>query len=463
MPVSTPAAKTRKRSEVPAEIPVGLLKKQKASGVLPNYKGKPAPCYRCERDCEGKFKGSGLPCDHKASYWNKKTGQVFCGTHTGVRCCPREGWIVGHLKANPQLKIDADAAGLAHAASVANARAENIQADPPLVGQVTMCKQQFRQAVTKIPGYLMVHPNFGAGGNPEHGNLALNSLSPMLLGPVVHREMGVPNSKTLEAYHQQSKIYSHEVNVNLVPIPPTQEEEEEKRAAEGPNPGAPIRFVNQWDAVPTTETMAARSAAFAGGDHARHKYTKNQLRTLGSTEQAKSAREMSYRADGRFCGRDLSGDRDLSTSAEKYTRPLGSVHVSMDDPDALLGFDYLETRVMYCQAYYELSKDTPQYTQLLQLVKGGTNVCIVGYDGFKPTTTAWEHFNDTSRPYGHEAVLGEMLEADLLAFASEGRQPKRQDSSGDDEKERTVRPEFSWERYRRENKEVFNGITTKFT
>lgn len=83
--------------------------------------------------------------------------------------------------------------------------------------------------------------------------------------------------------------------------------------------------------------------------------------------------------------------------------PLFSYHVKPNGVGQR--YSYLESRYFYCNQYELLAKQTQDFRTLKQQLDAGYNLQIVGYDGYAVTATPWEHYNDTSRPFGHELVL----------------------------------------------------------
>jgi hypothetical protein len=63
----------------------------------------------------------------------------------------------------------------------------------------------------------------------------------------------------------------------------------------------------------------------------------------------------------------------------------------------------------------------------------GKNLMICGYDAYAVTLPLYVHYHDTNRPFGHELVLYALL------------------TTPADE-------ELPWDRYRRENPEVYENI-----
>ena len=72
-------------------------------------------------------------------------------------------------------------------------------------------------------------------------------------------------------------------------------------------------------------------------------------------------------------------------------------------------FTYVETRYFYCRQYELLAPATEAFQKLQSLIKTGHNLLIVGYDGYDVTRSLWDHYLDTSRPFGHELALYTLL------------------------------------------------------
>lgn len=75
-------------------------------------------------------------------------------------------------------------------------------------------------------------------------------------------------------------------------------------------------------------------------------------------------------------------------------------------------FTYVEARKrIYCPIYASIVQKTRAYKELVKLLEQGQNVQILGYDGYDRGDRTWEEcLNDLSRPFGHEMVLGALLE-----------------------------------------------------
>lgn len=73
---------------------------------------------------------------------------------------------------------------------------------------------------------------------------------------------------------------------------------------------------------------------------------------------------------------------------------------------------YIPSRAQYCSKYAHLVRVTDEYRQLEVMLQNGTNLHIIGYDGFDVPVTAEDMraaYLNPDRPFGHELVLCCML------------------------------------------------------
>lgn len=72
-------------------------------------------------------------------------------------------------------------------------------------------------------------------------------------------------------------------------------------------------------------------------------------------------------------------------------------------------FSYVESRVFYCRMYERHATQTVEFKQLQEKLQQGINLEILGYDAFRVRDNTPkvldEHYQDGSRPFGHEMVL----------------------------------------------------------
>jgi hypothetical protein len=96
-------------------------------------------------------------------------------------------------------------------------------------------------------------------------------------------------------------------------------------------------------------------------------------------------------------------------------------------------YSYLECRYFYCYFYEKLVKQEKQFIELQKAKQNGFNLNLSGYDGYQVDKSLWEHYNDITRPFGHELVLYTLL-------------------SIEDEHE------YPWNRYYKENKKIYENM-----
>lgn len=74
---------------------------------------------------------------------------------------------------------------------------------------------------------------------------------------------------------------------------------------------------------------------------------------------------------------------------------------------------YLQARkAIYCPLYVKMVVETPEYKALEKMVAEGTNLQILGYDGYNfeaQGKTLKECFDDASRAFGHEMLIVGLL------------------------------------------------------
>jgi hypothetical protein len=72
-------------------------------------------------------------------------------------------------------------------------------------------------------------------------------------------------------------------------------------------------------------------------------------------------------------------------------------------------YTYLQCRYFYCHYYELLATKEKDFIALKKMIKNGYNLNIQGYDGYNITMDLMEHYNDISKPFGHELVLYTLL------------------------------------------------------
>lgn len=76
-------------------------------------------------------------------------------------------------------------------------------------------------------------------------------------------------------------------------------------------------------------------------------------------------------------------------------------------------YNYVEARQFYCNIYERIALKNKEYLKLRQMVDGGMNIMICGYDAYSPKNYSAQELErcylDSSRPFGHELVLLSLL------------------------------------------------------
>ncbi len=158
--------------------------------------------YYGESPCQSLLK-SGLPCRNHAYYVYNQ--QSVCGVHSK-----------GHkikLPTNPQAHNNQVIRLSQHQNSI-EIMAKNHQVQK-ITGDVIIYKMSMMKKVDLKTGYLNIFPNYRHESRSD--GLGLSSLSPMLLGPINHHQIGLPIALNLENFWHANKVYSNEVDNNQQP------------------------------------------------------------------------------------------------------------------------------------------------------------------------------------------------------------------------------------------------------
>lgn len=62
--------------------------------------------------------------------------------------------------------------------------------------------------------------------------------------------------------------------------------------------------------------------------------------------------------------------------------------------------------------YEKGAPETKEFKSLQNKIKDGENLQIIGYDAYPITHSLQEHYEDETRPFGHELVLFSLLVLD---------------------------------------------------
>ncbi len=221
-------------------------------------------------------------------------------------------------------------------------------------GEVKCYKMQMMKEVPLIDGWRNVFPNNKHQTRKDGYGCA--ELSPMQLGPVLHCQPGLPCSMNVENYHQANKVYPNEVET----------------VDNGTRKVLPIFYETQKklyeDKVPH-----------------RHKY---DPATMKSNTKKLIEENIEYAANKNI--------------------PLFSIHKTLDGIEK--EFTYVQSRYFYCKAYEILAKRTKSFVELLDMLNGGANLVICGYDARDITDEDLDTvYADPYYPFGHELVLYALL------------------------------------------------------
>jgi len=241
-------------------------------------------------------------------------------------------------------------------------------------GEVTSTKFNRYKPPVFLPGFVCVFPNFKHGGRTD--GYGCRTLSPKYLGPVDHGMPGLPVADTIEIYHQGAKHWDFE-------------------------------FDDHGQVLKRFKEL--RPILYTANDPKRHKWTTKELEEF-------------------YAEREDAPDKNKNI-------PKCSIYYGKDGSEHRYG--YLECRYFYCHWYERLAPLQEEYAHLEKMLNDGYNLNLVGYDGYTPRSTSgedlWVHYNDTSRPFGHELVLLTLLVID---------DPK----------------DYPWNRFYRENHEEYEGV-----
>ncbi len=111
--------------------------------------------------------------------------------------------------------------------------------------------------------------------------------------------------------------------------------------------------------------------------------------------------------------------KSLEPMRHKYdTKTLKQYNKNINIPEFSMYYDkdgnehrynYLQCRYFYCHFYQLLVVKENDFKELKEKIKNGINLNISGYDGYSVSDKLYEHYLDTSKPFGHELVLYTML------------------------------------------------------
>lgn len=230
-----------------------------------------------------------------------------------------------------------------------------------LWGRVMVTKLRIMKPVEDIPGYRKIFPNFKHKNRKD--GIGLPGLSPKSLGPVKH--------------NQGPRPYDHKK------LPPSKN----------------LENLHQGNKVFPCDTLK-RKGSLIPTDQWYEQQRKYYLDPVPHRHQ-EAALEV---------GKGVN--KNVPAFSVWFTPQGEELHLT-----------YIESRQIYCTYFDRLIRDTEDYTTLIDLISNGTNIQIVGYDGFdlgfdssgkRPSRALLrkrfdEWYLDPSRPFGHELVLAAIL------------------------------------------------------
>jgi hypothetical protein len=289
---------------------------------------QPLPTYWGEVNCQGQLK-NGRACSNKAYY--TQAGLLLCGVHSKEK-------KRNQLPKDPYAEQRRQEELARHAQTVENRAAQRQNAREP--GRVECYQMRMLKEVPLREGWLNVFPN------NKHQNrcdgLGCCTLSPMRLGPVEHRQPGLPPALNIENYHQFNKVW-------------------------------PCEVVDDDTGTPKPEFFQLQLQAYRDPEPHRHKF------------------------DAETMSRQRAAVQGLNRNA-----PLYSLHLDLQGQPRR--FSYVESRYFYCCAYEALASARPEFALLQQKLAQGYDLLICGYDA-RETGEPFAMYCDPTKPFGHELVL----------------------------------------------------------
>ena len=306
--------------------------------LLPaNKKRRKEEPYYNSIPCQMSLKSKkGTPCKHMA-YFALPSGKYVCGQHSA-----NEKTVRRKLVKDPEAASRRVFELKSHAESVERRKKKNAAAGRR--GTLTCFRMTMMGSVPLKKGAMNVFPN-NKHENRKDG-YGCCELSPMRLGPVKHRQPGLPEAENIENYHQFNKVW------------PCETDEEGN---------------------PTKEFRKRRKSGYEDPEPRRHKFDAATTKKL----------------------------REEANGENKKPQPSYCLHLDLDGEE--MRFTYVQSRYFYCRAYEALAKRTRSFEILKKALDDGYDLCICGYDAYQVTNDLRHHYRDPKKPFGHELVLYTLL------------------------------------------------------
>ena len=426
--MEAPTKKRKGEAEAPPVDKTPAVAAKRSKARLPFYGES-----KCHRGC-------GRP-----AYWSVGP-RAFCGRCSGEA---RRAGTRRKLTHNPRADTIVADTRAAHRKTVELERLANARLGR--AGTVTARRMVGRGAPLLVPGVLNVFPNWRHAKRED--GLGLERLSPKFLGPVRHGQPGLPDARTIEAFHQANKVFPWFFDASADSASGEREEREDGEADASGNVrpeffamqrrmyADPYPYRHQHEFIAKNphllppHTSLEQVQAHAAGRGPEHPPVSLGYRGDGETaaateptvaapadagasegkEEKRESKTANERPNAKGRGNKVGGGKggaERPTTKKKKSKnknaPLFSLWVDHNKHSRRIS--YVESRQLYCSLMDVLARREPQWERLRKLVAGGTNVCIVGYDAQSLDRDAMVRYLDGSRPFGHECVLATMLQ-----------------------------------------------------
>lgn len=220
---------------------------------------------------------------------------------------------------------------------------------------IILTKMYMMKKIDLIPNYLNIFPNHKHQHRKD--GFGCSSLSPKCIGPIDHKQEGLPKAVTLEVYHQNNKVFPFEINSK---------------------------------GELTKDFIKTQICGYERKEPWRHKYGKNK------EDHIKKLKKL---------GIKITNNINI---------PLFSVH--KDEKGNYIKYTYIESRWFYCKQYENFAIKDKNFKKILKL---GFNINIIGYDArpIKNTQCLQDElikmYKNIKYPFGHELVLACLLFKEL--------------------------------------------------
>ncbi len=301
--------------------------------------------YFGERPCARKG------CRNRAYYRVGENVDAFwCGVHS-----KRDAQLRRELPKDPDAKRKRIDTLRVHEERIFEAKRAGVS------GLICCHRLLMMRQVPLTDGFLNIFPNNRHAQRTD--GRGMPALSPMRLGPVVHRQPGVPDALNIENYHQFSKVWPSELDGT-----PT-----------GADPGKLP--------PPKASFYEARDRGYRDAEPHRHKFDPKKMEA-----ERKNASSLAH--------------------VENRNAPAYALHATLDGQERR--FTYVQSRYFYCVAYEQLAMQTPEFRQLRTWLNEGVSLQLCGYDAHDMGIDAspddlYRHYCDATKPFGHERVLYALL------------------------------------------------------